>query len=340
MGTLLSAMPLLEGNFVGGDGSLAGWGGGITVDQFIAQRIGADSPIESLQLGVRASGAEVRHRLSYTGPAAPLPPENDPRAVFDRLFSDGLTDPGEMDAIRRRRRSVLDAVMSQFPMMQRRMGSSDRIRLESHLDLVRKIERELQTIRPAGHCAAPDRPPVMALDDENTMPVIASLMIDLATVAVACDITRVITIQFSNAENHIRFPWINSLGDGHGLSHAGPSSTNEAEQLIQRDTWYAERYAQLLDGLKAVEEGGSTALDNSVVFYSNELSVGNTHSHVEMPFIVAGRAGGYFRSGRMLQFDHASHGKLLVSFLHAMGLPEPSFGMPEYGTGVLPGLNA
>jgi hypothetical protein len=340
MGTLLTGLPLLEGNFVGGDGSLAGWGSGLSVDQRIAQTIGIGTALPSLQLGVRASGAEVRHRLSYLGSAQPLPPLNDPRQVFDLLFSDSQTNPDEMVRIRRQKKSVLDAVMAQFSAVNRRASSADRHKLESHLDLVRDIERRIEIIPPgSGECLAPSRPPVLEVDSERTMPEIARLQIDLLAVALACDLTRVASVQFSNAENHIRFPWINSLGDGHALSHAGPSSTLEAEQLIQRDTWYAEQYAHLLDRLSVTEdESTETVLDRSVVFYCNELSVGNMHSHVEMPFILAGSAGGYFRTGRLLQYDHTSHCNLLVSFLNAMGIEETVFGMPQHCTGPLAGL--
>lgn len=341
MGTLLTGRPLLEGTFVGGDGSLAGWGSSISVDQRIAQVIGGGTAIGSLQLGIRASGAEVRHRLSYTGPSQPLPPENDPRAVFNRLFTDASTDPDEMTRLRLQKKSVLDAVMAQFGSMNGKLGSHDRTKLERHLELVRDIERRIE-VRPPGNgtCIAPPEPPVLEADSERTMPDVSRLMIDLLAVALSCDVTRVASLQYSNAENHIRFPWIDSLGDGHALSHAGPSSTNEAEQLVRRDTWYAEQLAHLLDRLGEYEEGeaGATILDNSVVFYGNELSVGNTHSHVEMPFLLAGSAGGYFRTGRMLTYDHASHCNLLLSFLHAMGIEAQSFGMPELCSGPLAGL--
>lgn len=337
MGTLLSGMPLLAGTFVGGDGSLAGWGSGITIDQRIANVIGAATPLGSLQLGVRASGGEVRHRLSYTGPAEPLPPENDPRAVFDVLFRDFQTDPDELARIRRQKKSVLDAVMEQFAITKRSLSRADLQKVDRHLTMVRELESRIAMVNP-GQCEVPAEPAPLEIDSEATMPAMSRLMIDLMTVAFACDLTRVVVLQYSNAENHIRFPWLNSLGDGHALSHAGPSSMAEAEEVIQRDTWYAEQLAYLLGGLQAIDESGTSALDSSVVFYCNELAVGNTHSHVEMPFLLAGSAGGAFRTGRLLQYDHASHCNLLLSLVNAMGVPDQVFGMPAYCSGPLAGL--
>lgn len=342
MGTLLTGRPLLPGNFVGGDGSLAGWGSGISVDQRIAQHIGSSTPIASLELGVRASGSEVRHRLSYLGPSQALPPENNPRAAFDRLFTDMGSAPEEVQRLRRQRKSVLDVVMSQFGALDRRLGKEDKQKLDAHLTLVRDIERRIVVTSPGtGTCAAPAEPIARQLheaDNENAMVAVTDEQIDILAVALSCDLTRVATLQFSNAENHIRFPWIQSLGDGHGLSHAGPSSMNEAAELRKRDLWYCEQYAKLLARLDSVREGDGSILDHSIVFWGNELSIGATHSHIDMPFIIAGGAG-YFRMGRYLRYDHASHVNMLLSFLHAMGLEqETTFGSPEFCDGPLPGL--
>lgn len=339
MGTLLTGRPLLPGNFVGGDGSLAGWGSGISVDQVIAQSIGRDNPLPSLQLGVRASGAEVRHRLSYLGSAQPLPPENDPRAVYDRLFSDSNTAPEEVRKLRARRKSVLDAVMDQFGVVRRHIGKVDAQKLDAHLELVRDVERRIDSMPVSGSCIPPARPGVINVDSEDTMEAVANLQVDLLTIAFRCDLTRVASIQNSNAENHIRFPWLSSMGDGHSLSHAGPSSTNEANELILRDTWYASKFYRLISQLDQIVEGDKTVLDNSVVFWGNELSVGNQHSHVNMPFIIAGSGGGYFRTGRYLTYQNVSHVNMLVSFLNAMGIEATTFGDPQFCDGPLAGLH-
>ena len=335
MGTLLTGRPLLAGNFVGGDGSLAGWGSGISVDQRMVQSIGRSTTIPSLQLGVRASGAEVRHRLSYLDTAMPLPPENDPRAAFDRLFGETGTAPEEVQRLRRQRKSVLDAVLDQFGALDRKLGTDDKRKVDAHLSLVRDLEQRIVVNGPT--CTPPAEPAQLPVDSETTMPTIMRLQMDILAVALSCDLTRVASVQCSNAENHIAMPWIDSRGDGHSLSHAGPSSPAEAAELTKRDTWYAGELAYLLGRLDSVMESGRSVLDNSIVFWGNELSVGATHSHIDMPFLIAGGAG-YFRMGRYLRYDHASHVNMLLSFLHAMDIDDQTFGDPEFCEGPLSGL--
>ncbi len=335
MGTLLTGRPLLAGNFVGGDGSLAGWGSGISVDQRMVEVIGAANTIPSLELGVRASGAEVRHRLSYRASATPLPPENNPRAAFDRLFGQSGSAPEEVRRLRRQRKSVLDGVLDQFGGLNNKLGTDDKKKVDAHFTMVRELEQRIVVDAPA--CTPPTHPGELAPDSETTMPAIIRHQMDILAVAMSCDITRVGTIQCSNAENHIAMPWIGSRGDGHGLSHAGPSSPNEAAELMKRDHWYATELAYLMGRMDSVREGDRSMLDNSLIFWGNELSVGSTHSHVNMPFLIAGGAG-YFRMGRYLRYEGVSHVNMLLSFLHAMGIEDQTFGDPEFCEGALSGL--
>jgi hypothetical protein len=343
MGTVLTGRPLQEGDFVGGDGSLAGWGDGISLDQHLANRIGSSTPFKSLHLGVRADTtaptAEVRTRISYTGPAQPVPPQNDPLTVFRDLFSDFETEPAELQAIREQRKSILDAVGQQMEAVNKRVGARDRQRLESHLAMIRDLEVRLENERVTGEaCYAPPEPDALEPDSEDTMPDISRLHIDLMVMALACDLTRVASLQFSNAKNHIRFPWLDSLGDGHQLSHAGPSNDAAHEEWVQRDQWFASQFAYLLTKLDSIQEGDGTMLDNTVVLWINELSQGNTHSHINMPFVMAGSAGGYFDTGRYIQYDNASHSDLLVSIQNAFGIEDETFGDERFVNGPLSGL--
>lgn len=344
MGGLLTGRPLQEGDFIGGDGSLAGWGDGISVDQELVSHIGHTTPIGSLELGVRADsngGSEVRTRLSYRGPAEPLPPMNDPRQVFDRLFSDMLTDEDELVRRRNDRLSVLDTVMQQMSAVRRRAGAEDRQRLEAHFEMVRDMERRLQNERLFdGTCLDTPRPPDQESDSEDTMPEIARLQLDLMVVAMACDLTRVASLQFSNAKNHIRFPWLESFGDGHSLSHAGPSNDQARTEQTARGAWFAQRIAYLMDRLDSIPEGSGTMLDNTLIFWGNELSKGNVHSQVNMPFMLAGGAGGAIPTGRFLNYEQRPHNDMLVSILNAFGVETETFGDERFCTGPLAGLLA
>ncbi len=344
MGALLTGYPLQEGTFVGGDGSMAGWGDGISLDQLIGERVGATTPYKSLQLGVRADTTaptgEVRTRLSYAGPGQPLPPQNDPKDVFDTLFSDFQTEPSELAALKKRRKSVLDATIQQFEQVNKRAGYADRQKLEGHLAMIRDLEIRLENERVTGDaCYAPAEPEAFEPDSEDTMPEILRLQIDMLVTAMACDLTRVGGIQISNAKNHIRYPWLESLGDGHNLSHAGPSNTDAFTQWVKRDSWIAEQFNYLLTSLDAVQEGEGTMLDNTIVIWINELSVGNTHSQTGMPFVMAGSAGGYFDTGQYIDYIDIPHNNMLVSIQNAFGIESETFGDPRFVTGPLTGIS-
>jgi hypothetical protein len=358
MGGLLTGWPLLEpgpdsGAFVGGDGSVAGWGSGISLDQRLAQSIGLTTKIASLQLGVRATTAEVRSRFSYLGPAMPLPPINDPTVTFDQVFGDFSTEENTLALLQAQRRSVLDTVAGQFNLVKGRVSPQERLKLEAHQDMVRSIERRLTgEVLDGDHCLMPLAPPAVDWDNEENMPLVTQLQLDMLAMAFVCDVTRVATFQFSNAQNHIRFPWIDikpedpeiftpSLGDGHSLSHAGPSNEAAAFERTLRATWFMQQMAYFLDRLDSIPEGDGTVLDNTLVLWMNELAVGNTHSHNNMPFLMAGGASGAIHTGRYLQFANgASHNQLLLAILQAFGVDEMSFGDPEHCPGPLDGLLA
>lgn len=340
MGTLLTGRPLQQGNFVGGDGSLAGWADGISLDQHIANHIGGMNRFKSLQLGVRADTTaptgEVRSRLSYEAAAKPLPPQNDPLNVFNDVFGDMVAAPGVMEEARAKQKSILDGAMSQFETLNNRVGYEDRQVLQAHLASIRDLENRLQNEGVTGEaCYIPDTPIEQAPDSEDTMPLIAELQIDLLVMSMACDLTRVGGLQFSNAKNHIRFPWLDSLGDGHQLSHAGPSNSQARTEWVARDTWFAQKFAYLLMKLDAIPEGNGTMLDNTAVIWLNELSQGNTHSHEDMPFVIAGSAGGKLDVGQYVQYTNQSHVDILVALQNAYGIDDQVFGDARFTDGAL-----
>lgn len=339
IGGLFTGQQLQEGIFVDGCGSQAGWANGPSVDQVVAKAIGADTPLRSLELAIRAPEADVQSRISYAAAGQPLPPLNDPLSTYLRLFSQSDVPPEEIDAITQRRRSVLDAVRDQFAALDQRVSPEDRHKLQAHLESVRNVERRLGGLHNgSASCSGPLQPPELDPNGEDAMPEIMQLQLELLAMAFACDITRVASLQVSTAQNRIRFPWLNSLGSGHALSHEGPSNLAAREELVKRAAWHAERLAFFLDLLAQIPEGDGSVLDNTLVLWGNELSRGNEHTHRDMPFLIAGNAGGAIRTGRYLTFDGASHNDLLVSVMNAMGVEGTTFGHPEFCNGPLPGL--
>jgi hypothetical protein len=282
----------------------------------------------------------VRTRLSYAGPAQPIPPQNDPRAVFDQLFSDVDTGDGTMDRIRKQRRSVLDTVREQFDMIKKRVGSSDRKKLEAHLAKIRDLERRLQSSKFDGEgCVVPERPADRDPDSESTMPEIMQAQVDLGIMAMACDLTRVVSLQVSNSVNHIRYPWLNSMGDGHALSHAGPSNDDARTQWIARDQWHAEQFAYMLKELDRIPEGDGTMLDNTALLWVMEIAQGNTHSLNTMPFVLAGNVDGQLDTGRYVEYSGTkSHNDLLAALGKLYGLDSDTFGDERFCSGPLSGI--
>jgi hypothetical protein len=342
IGGLYTGSELQTGTMADGDGSLAGWANGTSIDQELVHRLNPPTLLPSLELGVRATAADVMGRISYSGPGSPVPPMNDPREVFQRLnsgFMNDLSGP-EQAAGREQRRLVMAAVQAQYASLQPKVSLLDRQKLERHADFLNGIVRRLDYgIRPGPACIAPSEPPQLGVENAADMPDITRLQLDLLALAFACDLTRVASVQFSTAINAIGFPWLNSTAEGHNLSHRGPSDTAAKDQLTQRARWYAEQIAYLARQLAAVTEGDRTILDNTVMVWGNELSLGNSHSHSEIPFMLLGSAGGRLRTGRYLQFGSQPHNRLLVSLLQVMGVEATAFGHREFGGGgPLPGL--
>lgn len=335
MGGLLTGWHLNEGTMVGGDGSMAGWAKGISLDQRVAQVIGTHTKLGSLSLGIRPRGGDVRHHLSYAGSDLPLPCIADPTMAWNKIFSDFSGSP-EQERLKARRASVLDAVRAQVTLSKQALPPSERVQLEHHLDLVRDLEVRLAATTNGEACSKLGTPPAFEVDSAATMQDIATWQIDLMAMAFACDVTRVGILQFGQADNQLTFPWLGSTMDGHSLSHLG-STDPTRPQIAWRDRWYAEKFAYLLGKLKAIPEGDGTVLDHTLILWANELSEGNAHSLKSLPFVLAGHAGG-FRMGRFVEYQSASHSDLLLSLLHAMDVPDASFGNPTYLTGELPNL--
>ncbi|HTQ04480.1 MAG TPA: DUF1552 domain-containing protein [Polyangiaceae bacterium] len=343
IGTLFTGQYLQDGDFVDGCGSTAGWADGVSVDQVIAAQIGQSTPYPSLELGVRATDNDVQGRIAYSGPGAPLPPLVQPLDVYNRVFKDLVVpdQSGNMpaDPMIAQRKSVLDAVSSQISELETRVSSDDKQKLDAHLTLVRDVERRLA--QSAVSCSKPPVPATMDPTSVTDMPNIATLEIDLLSIAFACDLVRVASFAVSTGFNRIQYPWLNSMGEGHPLSHEDPSDPDAHSQLVARAQWHAGLIARLYDNLASVNEGDSTVADNTLLMWSTEVSEGNVHSHTNMPIVLMG-GGWYFQTGRYIDCvengTNPSHSNLLVTLMNAMGVEQTTFGRPEFCTGPLKAL--
>ena len=171
-------------------------------------------------------------------------------------------------------------------------------------------------------------------------PSVGKLQMDLMLLAHACDLTRVSTFMWANADSWQYYPWIGVNEEHHELSHAADDDMASRDKLIEINRWHAEQVAYMVDGLaKQKEADGSSMLDNSVLLWGNELGVGNTHSYKNIPWLIAGGGGGSLKTGRYLQYPDRPHNDLLVSVCNAMGYSDvTSFGIPGVCTGPLANL--
>ena len=341
MGGMLTGQMLNAGPFAGVGAAPAGWPVGASVDQRIAEGLAVPTKLRSLELGVQVGAADNWGRMIYRAANQPLPPDDDPASVYARVFSDLHTDPAVLARLRRRRKSILDGVGAQFSRTSARLGSSDRQRMDAHLTAVREIESRLTTDLVVNNpsCHDPTITPVSATAND-AFPAAGALQMDLMTMALACDITRVTSLQWSRSVSQTRFTWLNITEGHHDLSHR-PDSDPAGDKLIDINRWYAQQFAALITRLKGTPDGaGGTLFDNTLLLWCNELAKGNTHGRMGAPYVLAGGAGAGVRTGRFLRYDGQGlpHNNLLLSILNAMGVPDRSFGKPDWCTGPLTGL--
>jgi hypothetical protein len=340
MGSMLTGMGLLPGTTQGGAGDPAGLAGGISVDQTIAATIGADTKFRSLELGVQSgSGGTVWGYSNYSGPGQALPPDNSPASVFTRVFAPQAGNAAAILKQQAERKSVLDVVRQSYTQLGPRLGTEDKAKLDAHLSNIRDLENRLTSA--GAVCANPMAPAAMDYRANANFPAVGKLQMDLLVTALACDLTRVATIQWEQSVGNVRFTWADpSITRGHhDMSHDGDSVAATLEQLTKVNIWYTEQFNYLLDALKnAKDPDGTSMLDNTLVIWVNELARGNSHSHDKMPYVLAGGAAGALRTGRFLTYNRVSHNNLLVSCMNLMGLAGNTFGDPAFCTGPLANL--
>jgi BMFP domain-containing protein YqiC len=306
----------------------------ISLDQFVAERIGVLTRFPSLTLAVNTGSRS----LSWTGTGVAIPPEEQASAVFNQLFLQGTA--AEVEAQVRALdsgRSILDAVSDQATDLARNVGVRDRGRLDQYFTSVRDLERRLQQSRgwetkPKPQVAAPA--PVDPTSPAQYMEKVKA-MYDLAKLAFETDSTRSITLMLNSVGTPVvTIPGETITDDYHNLSHHGKSADKLA-QLRVLDEWQMRLLAGLFAELKAVREGDQTLLDRTMILYGSNLGDANAHSTTNMPILLA---GGGFRHGRHMAFDRGQNyplPNLFVSMLQRLGLEEESFAS---STGTMRGL--
>ena len=337
IGCLLTGIELFPGNIQGGSDTPAGWASGLSIDQEISghlqSRPETATRFGSLEFGVLVpERADTWTRLVYAGPNRPVAPIDDPYRMFQRLYG-GLQDRTDIH-------SVLDELREDLAQVARAVPAEDRRILEEHAALVREFEKELVG-RPAttGHPVPRLEPGVR--EENDRMPEISRMQIELVVASLAADFARVVTLQYTNSVGQPHMKWLGIDEGQHTLSHE--PNTNEAaqEKLTKINAWYAGEIAHLAKRLaETPEPGGSgSLLDHTTIVWTNELGEGNSHSLNDIPWVLVGGGLG-FTTGRAVSFPGVPHNRLLLSLAHAMGHTElVRFGNPDYSAaGPLTGL--
>jgi hypothetical protein len=334
---------------------LDGTANGPSIDQQIAGVIGAATRLPSLELGVQSTTTIIEPmptRMCYrgtTGNARSVPPEDDPQTVFARLFMDADASEETLDDIRRQRRSVLDFVVSDFERLDPKVSVADRQKLARHLNTVREFELSLDNsgaVEATG-CQVPSQAPAVNLDPvdcvQDGRPArcfgdfeeLGKAQMDMLVLSLACDLTRVVTLQWATAESTIFHRSLDVAGEHHLMSH---DAVGNREDLIKINTWYAQQFAYLLDALKShTEEDGASVLQSSVVLWANELSDGDIHNRRDLGWIIAGQGNGAVATGRSVRYMDTTTNQLFASLMTMFGSPTESFGAPQFD-GTLAGL--
>ena len=304
---------------------------GTTIDQIVAQRLGQDTPLPSIELSIEevalSCGAgyacAYANTISWRTPTQPMPMENNPQVVFKRLFGDGSNTEQRKER-RTEARSILDSVMNSVASLQKDLPATDRTTLGDYLENVREIERRVQKADqqmkadfeiPASPVGIPD-----ALDDHF------KLMFDLQVLAFRAEITRVATMMYARDTSGAVYAPTGVRDGFHVASHHSNGRAN-MDKFALINKYHVELLAYFLEKLKSTPDGDGNLLDHSMVLYGSSMSNGNQHDHDPLPLILAGGASGKLEGGRHIKTaPHTPASNLLLSMVNKLGVSATTHG--------------
>jgi hypothetical protein len=309
---------------------------GISADQVAAQELGKYTQLASLELGIEsnqlAGGCDSGYSCAYTNTISwrsettPLPVENNPRALFERLFGDGeSTDAAARLALLEKQRSILDYVSGSIDRLGKSVGPSDRTKLTEYLEAIRDIERRIQK---AEQQNAALKLPVMerptAVPDEFEDHV--KMMMDLQVLAFQTDMTRVISMMMAREGSNRPYRSI-GISDGHHDCTHHQNNQEKIDKIIKINELHVKMFAYMLERMKATPDGDGNLLDHSMVLYGSSISDGNLHTHHDLPVVLAGGGAGHVKGNRHVVYPKDTPlNNLLLSMLEKAGVPVEKLG--------------
>ena len=308
---------------------------GVSVDQVAAERIGGQTRLPSLELGCDrtklSGGCDSGYSCAYSfniawkTPSTPLPPEVNPRLVFERLFA-GASAAEATEAQARRRRyhqSILDYVQEDARRLQARLGVTDRRKLDEYLTAVRELERRIERSEQS-RAALPATEKPGGIPDTYAEHI--RLMFDLQALAFQTDTTRIGSFILAHDGSNRPYPFLGVSEGHHDLSHHG-NDEEKKKRIAKINRFHIEQFAGFLQRLKATPEGEGTLLDHCLVVYGGAISDGNRHNHDDLPVLLAGRGGGSVDPGRHVRYPrNTPMANLFLSLLDRVDAPVDRFG--------------
>lgn len=308
---------------------------GVSVDQVAAERIGHLTRIDSLQLGTEASRlygscdtgypCAYQYNLSWASETTPLPPEVNPRRVFERLFSSADVGGAAESAARlARRKSVLDFVREDVNRINARLSRADRAKVDEYLGAVRKLEQQIEKAE-RFRAPRPDREAPGENVAEHREHV--EIMYELIALAFQTDSTRIVTFPVAWEGSNRPFPELGIVEGHHYLTHHS-GDEEKILKVAKIEKWYMERFASFLRRLEAMEDpDGNSVLHNSMIVYGSAVGDGNRHNHDELPIVLAGAGGGTVHTGRHYSLrDSTPMTNLYLAMLDRAAVPAQQFG--------------
>ena len=316
MGCLLTGTELFPGNIQGGSDTPAGWASGISIDQEIKNFLQKDAATRtrfgSLEFGVMVpERADTWTRMVYSGANKPISPIDDPYQMFNKLYG-RMKDQESL-------RSILDDVRDDLKTLGNVVSAEDRHLLEEHAGFVREMEQELQASKKDMGHAVPEMEPGVRKDNNN-IPQISKMQIDLMVNSFVNDFSRIATLQYTNSVGMARMRWLGIEEGHHELSHNPDTDTASVEKLTKINKWFAEQLAYMAKRMAETPEpgGNGSLLDNTLIIWTNELGKGNSHTLDNIPFVLVGN-GLDFKMGQSLKLPRVAHNRFLMSLAHGFG---------------------
>ena len=311
---------------------------GVSVDQFTAESVGDATRFGSLELGLESSSqagncdsgysCAYASNMSWRGPVNPVAKENDPRAVFDRLFGGQVVKETRRAKSEREkhRKSILDFVQQDAKRLHAHLPAVDRRKLDEYLYSIRDVEKRLDGAEKLGMTedGVPDYPRPLGVPRELSKH--SELMMDMVALAYQTDSTRILSFMFTNAGSNRSYKEIDVNEGHHELSHHGKSTHKQAE-VAKINRFHLDRFEYLLSRLKQIPEGNGTLLDQCMIVYGSGISDGDRHNHDNLPILIAGGAGGRIRPGRHIRYKNGTPlCNLYVWMMRQMGVNADQFG--------------